>query len=390
MSDLADLQRRIDAQFQAAFGRTPLAERVGDIVAQATAVGRFTDLPHLRDETGDLLCSALQLCKECGWDPAELAAATLAKIAARRDIYSRLGRKLRVALLGGAFDPIHCGHLEVAQSVLQLAGVDQVWLMPCYEHLAGKSMVAAKHRIEMCRIATRSLRALDVFDYELQHQFRGETYLLIKKLLTEEVARLRCDFSMIIGQDNADDFATWTNGEALMRMIPFIVVPRSGCSLPKPNSWYLHVPHSFLADAPPGEGISSTEVRRLLRNQDPAAEKLLPPGVAAYIRLHELYAPAPAPAVPVASVPANRTAILAGTFDPPGWYQRVAAERLLETGFGRVVVCPAFSFGPGSRHVFAAHVAGAGPSTRRRRHSQRGIQRRLDRARRGPGRLAAA
>ena len=131
MSDLAQLSARIADHFHGAFGRTPLAERVQDILAQATTLGRFADLDHLKDETGDLLCSVLQLCTECGWDPAALAEATLAKIEARRDIYARLGRKLKVALPGGAFDPIHRGHLEVATEVLRLGGVDEVWLMPC-------------------------------------------------------------------------------------------------------------------------------------------------------------------------------------------------------------------------------------------------------------------
>jgi hypothetical protein len=139
MSDLARLSAEIAERFESAFGRTPLAERVQDILAQATTLGRFADMGHLREETGDLLCSVLQLCTECGWKPGSLASATLAKIDARREIYARLGRKLKVALLGGAFDPIHLGHTEVAAEVLRLGGVDEVWLMPCYEHLAGTS-----------------------------------------------------------------------------------------------------------------------------------------------------------------------------------------------------------------------------------------------------------
>ncbi len=358
MSDLSDLQRQIDAQFQAAFGRTPLQERVIDIVSQATALGRFTDLTNLREEAGDLLCSALQLCSECGWNPAELAMSTLSRIAARQEIYAKLGRKLRVGLLGGAFDPVHVGHVQLAQSVLQYGRVDEVWLMPCYEHLSGKKMASPEHRLEMCRRAVHNVRALGVFDYEMQHQFRGETYHLIKKLLTEDIARLRCDFTLIIGQDNADDFATWTNSAALERMIPFIVVPRKGHATPKPNAWYLHSPHSFLADVPPDPGRNSTEARRLLAAGDPAVDELLPPGVSEYIQLHNLYAPEPTIGVDpaIANGKTGKTAILAGTFDPPGMYQRAAAERLLEMGFDRVVICPAFSFASGSHSEHAASV----------------------------------
>ena len=68
-------------------------------------LGRFADMAHLRDEAGDLLRSVLQLGTECAWEQAELAGATQANIEARKEIYARLGRKLKVAFLGGAFDP---------------------------------------------------------------------------------------------------------------------------------------------------------------------------------------------------------------------------------------------------------------------------------------------
>lgn len=333
--DLTELRRRIDATFEASFGRTPLTERVQDILSQATGLGRFLDLDHLREETGDLLASVLQLCNECEWDPRALVAATLDKIDERKDIYRRLGRKLRVALFGGAFDPIHRGHVEVARAVVESGGVDEVWLMPCFEHLAGKSMAPSGHRLEMCRLAIRPLRAVGLFDYEIRHEFRGETYHLVKQLLMEESARIRCDYSLVIGQDNADSIATWINGDALERMIPFIVVPRPGCPPPRPDAWYLRPPHRYLADIPQADATSSTAVRRLLSRRDPEAGKLLPDGVAEYIRAHQLYAPQP-PAV----AGARRTAILVDVFDPPLVHHRTAAERLLATGFDRVVVCP--------------------------------------------------
>lgn len=353
MSDLHDLSRTIDKQFQASFGRTPLAERVVDVLSQATSLGRFTDLENLRDEAGDVLCSVLQLCTECGWDPQRLAASSLEKIASRDAVYKSLGRKLKVGLLGGAFDPIHRGHLEVARAVLQHGGVDEVRLMPCFEHLAGKSMVASEHRLEMCRIAARSLRAVGVFDYELRHKFRGETYHLIKSLLTEEIARLHCDFSLIIGQDNADAISTWTNGEALERMISFIVVPRPGCEPPKPNAWYLRPPHRYLSEATSAEALSSTEVRRLLQRHDPTAEALLPPGVFEYVRTHDLYRPPASVVVPAST---RKTAVFVSTFDPPSAFHRAAAQQLLQTGFDDVVVCPAQSLAATKQPEHAASM----------------------------------
>jgi NAD+ kinase len=336
--EIAQLSERINARFESAFGRTPLAERVQDILAQATTLGRFADMGHLRDEAGDLLASVLQLCSECGWDPATLVDQTLAKIDSRMDIYRRLGRKLKVAILGGAFDPIHLGHVEVAQAVLEHGGVDEVWLMPCFEHLAGKSMASAQHRLEMCRLATRGIRGVGVFDYEIRHEFRGETYHLVKKLLAEEIARVRCDFRLIIGQDNAESFSSWTNAEGLERLIPFITVPREGCPAPKLSAWYLRHPHRYLEGTSQRFPTSSTRIRELIRTRNAEVETLVSGDVLGYIRSHGLYAPAADPLKPAAAN--RRIAMFATTFDPPLRFHRDAVEALLADGFDEVVVRP--------------------------------------------------
>src|SRR5215208_1147410 len=83
MSDLTELRASIAEQFHAAFGRTPLPQRIEDIVAQANSLSRAEDLDQVRDEAGDLICAVLQLCNEHGWEPADLVRTTLDKIAAR-------------------------------------------------------------------------------------------------------------------------------------------------------------------------------------------------------------------------------------------------------------------------------------------------------------------
>ncbi len=334
MSEIALLQANIAKVFESAFGVTPLDERIADLLTQATSVGRFRDMTHLSQETGDLLCSVLQLCNECGWNLPELVATTLEKIESRTEIYKKLGRKLRVGLLGGAFDPIHNSHIDTARTVLKSGVIDEVWLMPCFEHLGGKSMAPAILRLEMCRIASRDVRGLNVFDYEIRHEFRGETYHLVKKLLADDSATTRVDYSLIIGQDNADTFQSWTNAAGLERLIPFIVVARKGCETPKPNSWYLHSPHHFIESLSGKTGTSSTEVRGLLERDDRRASELLPPGVHNLIKKHRLYLP------PVVAAVNRRVAIYASTFDPPSRFHRDAVEAILRSGFDEVIIHP--------------------------------------------------
>ncbi len=335
MNPFGPLRDKVAKTFESAFGSTPLNERVIDILAQATSIGRFRDMAHLKQEAGDILSSVLQLCTECDWEPDELVSATLRKIESRTEIYRKLGRKLRVGILGGAFDPIHVSHIKLARDVLDSGAVDEVWLMPCFDHLGGKSMAPASLRLEMCQAACEKIRGVRVFDYEIRHEFRGESYHLVKKLLSDESAQTRFDYFLIIGQDNADTMLSWTNSEGLERLIPFIVVPRKGCEPSKPSSWYLHAPHRVVQPASHSRETSSTEVRSLLARGDGRVLELLPDGVWDIIRHRRLYSPEPA--TPISN---RKIALYASTFDPPTLFHREQVEALLKNGFDEVVIFP--------------------------------------------------
>ena len=349
MNDFAKALEKIASTFETAFGSTPLNERVADILAQATSIGRYRDVSHLKQETGDMLCSVLQLCNECGWNPIELTQATLEKIESRSEIYRKLGRKLRVGILGGAFDPIHVSHLQTARVALESGQVDEVWIMPCFEHLGGKSMAPTDLRLEMCRIACENIRGVRVFDYEIRHEFRGETYHLVKKLLAEESSQTKFDFSLIIGQDNADSFQSWTNSQGLERLIPFIVIPRQGCQPPEIRSWYLKHPHKFIEPSVRQKETSSSEVRNLIQRGDSRVKDLLPPKVLEFIQEHRLYESASI----VRPSENLKIAVYASTFDPPSRFHYEEVKALLQNGFDEVIVYPT---GPRPQHGEYEHA----------------------------------
>src|SRR6188472_3164305 len=133
MADLADLRARIDEQFHAAFGRTPLPQRIEDIVAQANSLSRAEDLDQVRDEAGDLICAVLQLCNEHNWEPADLVRTTLDKIAARCRkpvaAASDSATARKIVLFASMFDPPSRYHRQVAEKLLAL-GFDEVIVCP--------------------------------------------------------------------------------------------------------------------------------------------------------------------------------------------------------------------------------------------------------------------
>jgi nicotinate-nucleotide adenylyltransferase len=260
---------KISKVYTDAFGRTPLRQRIEDILGEANELGRYTDLKNMKEEAGDLLTSLISLFNENDWSVWEAVEANLAKIQSRVVQYKTMGRKTKVAILGGAFNPVTIGHIQVAQFVLNTSKTfDEVWLTPCYNHLYNKLMVGSEYRLAMCRLAAEVDARIKVFPYEIDNELKGETYNFVKRLLEEDFAKNQYDFSMIIGLDNANTFDKWVNYQDLERMIRFVVVPRQGI-MPDPKvNWYLQSPHIFLTAEKPIIECSSTYVRQLLEEDD--------------------------------------------------------------------------------------------------------------------------
>jgi nicotinate-nucleotide adenylyltransferase len=294
---MKNTQDRVSKIFLENFGRTPLKERLEDILGEAIELSRFTDMDNLREETGDLLSSTLQLCNEAGWNAQDLIEENLEKIQRRSLQYKSLGRKTKVAILGGAFDPPTLGHVEVAKYVLNASRVfDEVWLMPCSSHIFGKEMALPEHRLAMCELAVRADGRIKTFDYEIKHGLSSETYKTVKLLQNEDFAKDKFDFSIIIGMDNANEFHRWVNYELLERMIRFVVVPRRGIQRNESVDWYLKPPHIYLgASETPIRDTASSQVRKILSERNNSVNyreiinNSLNPLVLEYIEKNQLY-----------------------------------------------------------------------------------------------------
>jgi len=267
--DSKDLQKKVSDKFSEHFGYTSLNERLKDIQNEFFELMRWQDVQNLKEETGDLLSSLLKLCSENDWNAEDLINNTLNKIDRRADQYKTLGRKTKVAILGGAFNPIHNGHIQLAQFVLNSSGeFDEVWLMPNYLNITNKKMVSAEHRLKMCEIAAKVDNRIKVFDYEIRNQLKGETFYFFKKLKEETELNEKYQFAMIIGLDNANTFDKWVNYKELERLARFIVVPREGINRDPNVNWYLQEPHIFLNSENHIMEASSTLIRDLLKSDD--------------------------------------------------------------------------------------------------------------------------
>ena len=185
---------------------------------------------------------------------------------------------MRVALLGGSFNPPHVGHQLAAQYVHATQEVDEVWLMPAYQHPFGKALEPFEHRVRMCELICQETSGwLKTSRVEQEVAERGGTGYTVETLgyLRERYPEIR--FSLIIGSDILKDLPNWKSFDQIERMVQVLVLYRAGY----PAKGTL---------GPPLAEVSSTQIRDMLaRGQRP--EELVPRQVLDYAHQARLYGP---------------------------------------------------------------------------------------------------
>ena len=190
-----------------------------------------------------------------------------------------------LCLFGGTFDPVHIGHIAIANAAANSFNVQKVLFMPCGSpyHKKNNNITSAKHRYNMVLEAICEYPNLDVSAIEINRQ--GPTYTVdtieeIKKLLPQHAI-----VYIIIGADQFLEIQTWKDSQRLLKLCEFIIVPRPGFEKKlikkqrdKPDA-AIHI-----LDFEPIE-ISSTKIRKNIEKHS----HLLPIGVKHYIKTHDLY-----------------------------------------------------------------------------------------------------
>lgn len=128
---------------------------------------------------------------------------------------------MNIAILGGSFNPPHIGHFIVAQQVLELEKLDEVWLMPLYNHPFQKTIETAEHRLNMTKFM--QTKRILVSDYEVNSKKINYTYYSLT-----ELSKLHPEnnFSLIIGSDQLDNLGKWKDIEKLINSHKIFVFPR--------------------------------------------------------------------------------------------------------------------------------------------------------------------
>jgi nicotinate-nucleotide adenylyltransferase len=216
-------------------------------------------------------------------------------------------RARRAGLLGGTFDPVHVGHLDVAEAARRVLELDEVRLIPARvpPHRTAGARAPAEDRLAMVRLAVAGCPHLVASDLELRASGPSYTATTLRALGREGWRPAQLFF--ITGADAFAEIATWRDYPALLDLAHFAVVSRPGlpaaalpARLPALASRMVEAAAGGGARAA-GEGptaiflihaatrdVSSTEIRDRVEAGASLAD-LVPPRVADYIRRHGLY-----------------------------------------------------------------------------------------------------
>ncbi len=195
---------------------------------------------------------------------------------------------MRIGLLGGTFDPVHYGHLFLAEECRTRLHLDQVILIPAGSppHKQRTSFIAAEHRLAMVKLAIASNPSFACSDMEIR---RGGISYTVDTLRALREQRPGAEMYYLTGIDTVAEIGTWKCPDEVLRLATFVAVTRPGYD---PALLDERLPPEYLARVQRLDtihlDISSTEIRHRVA-EGAAIRYLLPDAVAEYISTHSLY-----------------------------------------------------------------------------------------------------
>lgn len=197
---------------------------------------------------------------------------------------------LGVAVLGGTFDPVHNGHVQVAHAVLARVPLAGLIVMPALVSNFKRDQLSApaQDRLAMCELAFSAIPGCFVSDMEMRRggvSYTADTLSRIARSLPPGVS-----LSFVVGTDSLASLSTWHNAALIARTAQIICVARAGEDLHEAMDsvqssglgFRVHLIQDSIAD------VSSTAVRAALR-AGKRIDEMVPPSVLSYIQKHHLY-----------------------------------------------------------------------------------------------------
>lgn len=188
---------------------------------------------------------------------------------------------MRLGILGGTFDPIHQGHLFLAQKAQAQYRLDKVLFIPAFippHKTARRDMTPAPYRYKMAELALQKYPDFEVSDIEFNRpdiSYTVDTLRLLKRKYPQ------AEFFLIVGEDSAAEFQNWKDFEDIRKMAVITAAHRPGYGpVPDREIQWIDMPEC---------GVSSSEIRRRIAAGEQVGTDILPEEVASYMKQTGIY-----------------------------------------------------------------------------------------------------
>ena len=187
-----------------------------------------------------------------------------------------------IGLFFGSFNPIHVGHLMIANYMVEFEGMDEVWFIvsPQNPFKQKSQLISEKIRFEMVNIAVSNLKRIIASDVEFDMPQPSYTINTLN-LLTEKHPNTK--FHLLMGSDNIINIKRWKDADTIISKYPILVYPRNGYTINQDDL----TKKTKITEAPVVD-ISSTRIREWITTGHDV-HAFMPKGVFEYIKNKRLY-----------------------------------------------------------------------------------------------------
>jgi nicotinate-nucleotide adenylyltransferase len=196
---------------------------------------------------------------------------------------TRRGGKRRLGVFGGTFDPVHAGHLIMAQEAAERLGLERLLFVPTGRpaHKRERRITPVEHRLAMLRLAIRGNPRFAVSALEAERPGLTFTVHTLERLAAAD----RSELYFLMGQDSLEDFRNWREPDRILALARLVVAPRGEGERPSLDP---ATRRRVVFLKPPRIGIDASEIRRRIR-RGRSVRYWVPDAVLAYIGRHGLY-----------------------------------------------------------------------------------------------------
>ena len=188
----------------------------------------------------------------------------------------------KIGLYGGSFDPVHLGHLLVAQAACEEAGLERLFFIPAAQSpfKPESKLTPAPERLRLLRLALAGRTNYEIDDQEIR---RGGVSYTVDTVRDYARRFPKTELFYLIGADHVPSLNKWRDAGELARLLQFVVIPRPGETEPK-----LEPPFRGRTLKGFPLGVSATQIRARVKAGLPI-DYLVPSAVAEAIRNYRLY-----------------------------------------------------------------------------------------------------